>query len=130
MTDVKYCSAKNGSVSGTINGGGIAGISYSNITDCCSTIEATAVPFFGDAGGIVGKNLEASHIEYCWSVMSEMFGDQQQGGTTTNIFGNVNEDTFSFDFPSYFDTSIWNLQDGLATTFYQDAVTYHFTEAE
>ena len=130
LTDVKYCSAKNGSVSGTINGGGIAGISYSNITDCCSTIEATAVPFFGDAGGIVGKNLEASHIEYCWSVMSEMFGDQQQGGTTTNIFGNVNEDTFSFDFPSYFDTSIWNLQDGLATTFYQDAVTYHFTEAE
>ena len=128
LTDIKYCSTKSGVVSGNINAGGIAGISYSNITNCCSTIEATAWPIFGDAGGIVGKNLEASHIEYCWSVMSEMSGDQQQGGTTANIFGNVSEDTFSFDFPVYFDTSIWNLQDGLATTFYQDAVTYHFTE--
>lgn len=83
-TTVQYCTVTDGTkVSGTVNGGGIAGISYRNIINCGATVTPTALPLFGKTGGIVGKNLEASYIDCCWTTMNKLAGSEADGSEKT-----------------------------------------------
>ncbi len=82
-TTVQYCTVDGTEVSATVNGGGIAGISYRNIVNCGATVTPTAIPLFGKVGGIVGKNLEASYIDCCWTTMNKLAGSEADGSEKT-----------------------------------------------
>ena len=83
-TTVQYCTVTDGTkVSGTVNGGGIAGISYRNIINCGATVTPTALPLLGKTGGIVGKNLEGGYIDCCWTTMNKLAGSEAEGSEKT-----------------------------------------------
>ena len=111
-------------------GGGIAGISYRNILNCGATVTPTALPFFGDVGGIVGKNLESGYVDCCWSVMNKLTGDEQGGSTSDNIVTNaVPTRPQAYYTQRGFSADIWNVVAGQYPTLIESAVTLNFTEA-
>jgi hypothetical protein len=91
LSDIKYCSSRNVSMSGLTNVGGIAGISYSNITYCYSTSTIPSSTLWRKTGGIVAKNLEASNVQWCWCYASAAVGysgsDSQQSNNVTSAEG-------------------------------------------
>lgn len=127
-TDVKYCSVQSGTVAGSANGGGIAGISYGNITDCYAMVSPTALPFFGKTGGIVGKGLESSRAEHCWTT-TKVYGQLLDGGVAVECLAYVDDFTYASDFEDLgFDSIIWNLQDGTDCTLNATEIVYDFGE--
>lgn len=85
-TSIRFCSSDElTNVTCTVNGGGIAGISYGRIRDCYSraTIDST-LPIFYTIGGIVGKNLESGVVEHCWTPLDKVSGQNSQATTPGN----------------------------------------------
>ena len=135
-TDVKYCSVTGGDnmeITGTVNAGGIAGISYNNITDCyVIATPNTTLPIFNYIGGIVGKNLDTiSRIEHCWCTYGEI---AQQVDNENVVVNNLPGVTSSYPTSAYltaleFDTTYWVLEDGLGSHFTEN-VAYDFGSVE
>ena len=120
--DINYCSNRDSRVTGVINGGGLAGISYGQIYDCYSVGTATALL---SRGGITGKNLEGGHVMHCWCTMSKAAGQTDGSSVDAENFTSVSEYTMSFEFnTNYFPETIWDLADGTDTDFIADAVKY------
>ena len=131
-TDVKYCSVTGGSnmeITGTVNAGGIVGISYNNISDCyVIATPDTTLPFLNDIGGIVGKNLDnAAHITHCWTTYDAIVGHTDNPDIVTDYIESVDRGTDASDFEAFeFDETYWVLEDGTGSHF-TDAVAYDFT---
>ena len=88
-TSIRFCSSDElTNVTCTVNGGGIAGISYGRIRDCYSraTIDST-LPIFYTIGGIVGKNLESGVVEHCWTPLDKVSGQNSQATAQDNETG-------------------------------------------
>lgn len=113
-TTVQYCTVDGTEVSATINGGGIAGISYRNIVNCGATVTPTAIPLFGKVGGIVGKNLEASYIDCCWTTMNKLAGSEADGSETTeNVVINAMAGMPEAYYTSFgFSSDVWDFPTG------------------
>ena len=92
--DINYCSNRDSRVAGTINAGGLAGISYGQFYDCYSVGTATALLY---KGGIAGKNLEGGHVMHCWCTMSKATGQTDSTSVDDENFTGVSEYTMSFD---------------------------------
>lgn len=120
--DINYCSNRDSRVTGVINGGGLAGISYGQFYDCYSVGTATALL---SRGGIAGKNLEGGHVMHCWCTMSKATGQTDGTSVDDENFTGVSEYTMSFEFdPEYFSEEVWELADGTETDFITNAVKY------
>lgn len=120
--DINYCSNRDSRVAGTINAGGLAGISYGQFYDCYSVGTATALLY---KGGIAGKNLEGGHVVHCWCTMSRATGQTDGTSVDDENFTGVSEYTMSFEFdPEYFSEEVWELADGTDTDFITNAVKY------
>lgn len=87
-TDVKYCSSTGTTISGTVNGGGLGGISYGSISQSCSDTAPTALPLLGTTGGIVAKNLETGSITSCWCTDSRISGSSTDA-TESKVLANA-----------------------------------------
>ena len=130
-TDVKYCSVTgddNMDITGTVNAGGIVGISYNNISDCyVIATPDTTLPFLNDIGGIVGKNLDnAAHITHCWTTYDAIVGHTDNPDIVTDYIEAVNRGTEASDFRALgFDEVYWVLADGTGSHF-TGAVQYEF----
>lgn len=122
VSDIWFCSNQNTTVTGIVNGGGIAGISYSVVSNCYATKSATALK---SAGGIVGKNLESSFVEWCWCTALKVAGYSAEGEHEANNVPRVTS-TMSASAFSGFDTRYWKIARGMNTTFIPDAVFYEF----
>ena len=132
-TDVKYCSVTGGnnmSITGTVNAGGIVGISYNNVSDCYVIASPnTTLPILNDIGGIVGKNLDnAAHITRCWTTAPDIYGTTNNEDIVTSIFDSVT--AFRPSVEEYeaagFVAPMWNTGRGTATTFNLDNIEYPF----
>lgn len=120
--DINYCSNRDSRVTGVINGGGLAGISYGQFYDCYSVGTATALLY---KGGIAGKNLEGGHVMHCWCTMSKATGQTDSTSVDDENFTGVSEYTMSFEFdPEYFSEEVWELADGTDTDFITNEVKY------
>lgn len=131
-TNVKYCSVTGGTVYGLVNSGGIAGISYSQITDCYTNLTPTGLALISKKGGIVGKNLDnAAGITHCWCTYSALYGQTDvQTGIVESLPG-VGRSTTVANFQALnFDEDIWNLKSGTSTTFQAGNVDYTFPGGE
>ena len=85
VNTIRYCSVENTSVTGTANGGGIAGLSYSDIIACYSTVSPFGLQSRG-RGGIAGKLLESGKIQDCWCSYQNVYGSLDEGlVTVTNV---------------------------------------------
>ncbi len=120
LSSIRYCSARNTRVTGSANGGGIAGISYSQIIDCYSVCSPTALLSNG-RGGISGKNLESSVIRNCWCTYGAITGTNH--GTAENYKASVKARTPME--PLGLDATYWSVAPGYSTDF-TSAVTYLF----
>lgn len=121
VTDIKFCSNRGTTVTGVVNGGGIAGISYSVVSNCYATKNATAL---ASAGGIVGKNLETGNVEWCWCTSSKAVGYSGDNSSAANNVVSVTRTTNSSAFAG-FNTTYWSIASGTGTTF-TDQVAYSF----
>ncbi len=130
-TDVKYCSVTGGNnmgITGTVNAGGIVGISYNNVSDCyVIATPDTTLPFLNDIGGIVGKNLDnAAHISHCWTTYNVIASQMDNPTIVTDCLPSVDRGTDASDFEALdFDETYWVLEDGTGSHF-TDAVEYEF----
>lgn len=116
-------------ITGTVNAGGIVGISYNNISDCyVIATPDTTLPFLNDIGGIVGKNLDnAAHITHCWTTYDAIVGHTDNPDIVTDYIESVDRGTDASDFEAFeFDETYWVLEDGTGSHF-TDAVAYDFT---
>lgn len=128
LSDIKYCSSRDVALSGLINVGGIAGISYSQITYCYSTCSVPTSNIFRKTGGIVAKNLEASNVQWCWCTASAAIGQSGTDSAASNNYVSVNQWTSSESFEDKdFTQNCWALDDGTDTDFNYDVVTYSFS---
>lgn len=126
FADVKYCSSTGTEISGIVNGGGIGGISYGQISDCYSTCIPAANPILGTIGGIVGKNLEGGTVNHCWCTENKAVG-QTTSATESSNFEGVNGNTMITEFTSRgFTPPYWQPAPGTGTTF-TGAVEYNFS---
>ena len=123
FADVNYCSCKGTSVTGMANGAGIVGINYGIVSECYSTVTATAL---STKGGITGKNLEGGKVVDCWCTMSSAAGNNAD---CTNVMTSVNANTTKRDMQSWGrNLSVWSFASGTNTTFISDeTVSYPFT---
>lgn len=121
FADVTYCSSRNTTITGIVNGGGIGGISYGQITNCYSTCAPTALQ---STGGIAGKNLEGGLIQYCWCTESQV-SERNTSATAVDNLVNVKSTTRSFATCTG-DTSYWDDASGTSKSFIQASVTYKF----
>ena len=127
LSDIKYCSSRDVALSGLINVGGIAGISYSQITYCYSICDLPSSNFIRKTGGIVAKNLEASNVERCWCTASTAVGQSGTDSAASNNFTGVDQWTAAVDFEDEgFTQNCWALDDGTDTSFNDSVVTYSF----
>lgn len=130
-TDVKYCSVTGGDnmeITGTVNAGGVAGISYNNITDCyVIATPDTTLPILNDVGGIVGKNLDTiANINHCWCTYDVIASKMDTPSIVKNCIAGVDRGTDKSDFENEgFDDTYWVLADGTGSHF-TDAVAYDF----
>lgn len=115
-TEILYCSAADSmQINGTVNAGGLVGISYANIHDCYTNLTPTALLF---RGGIAGKNLEGGKVEHCWCTYRSAAGYTDGSSTAINNVGGVNSRTGAEVFTQAgFSTDIWNIDWGTNTTF-------------
>lgn len=123
-TDVKYCSVQSGTVAGTINAGGIVGISYNNVTDCYAKVTPTALL---RRGGIVGNNLDnAAYVTNCWCTYSSVVSGSSSSLVQGCLSG-VNARTSAAAFANAgFDSDIWNISSGMNTTLNAKNIQYSF----
>ena len=134
-TDIRYCSVtgdEDMEIVGTVNAGGIAGISYNNITDCYTKVTPeTTLPILNDIGGIVGKNLDnAAHINHCWCTYESIAGQIDNKNIVINYLEDVDRGTDKSEFEELdFDETYWVLEDGTDSHF-TDAITYNFSMTE
>ena len=122
--DINYCSNRDSRVTGVINGGGLAGISYGQFYDCYSVGTATALL---SRGGIAGKNLEGGHVMHCWCTMSKATGQTDGTSVDSENLTGVDDNTSASEFnTSWFSAWYWNIQDGTETDFIPFMVEYIF----
>ena len=130
-TDVKYCSVTGGSnmdITGTVNAGGIVGISYNNVSDCyVIATPKTTLPFLNDIGGIVAKNLDnVAHISHCWTTYDVIASQMDNPSIVTDCLESVGRRTEASDLEDLgFNETYWALADGTDSHF-TDAVKYEF----
>lgn len=126
LSNIKYCSVTSGTIKGTVNAGGILGISYAEVEDSYVTIDPTGY-FFTKIGGIVGKNLDSSSVTHCWCTYEKVSG--QTDSSSKGVINSLDsvpwdaEDTLFTN--KGFSASIWTF-DGDSTTFKPNAVLYPF----
>jgi uncharacterized repeat protein (TIGR02543 family) len=125
LSNIKYCSSRDTTFSGLVNAGGIAGISYSVISNCYSTCDLSQ--FTMSKGGIVAKNQEAGRVEWCWTTYSKVIASSHADSSEENNFENFSKyNTVAKVSKLGFDTTYWALGAG-ADTGFKDAVYYNFS---
>lgn len=114
--EILYCSAEDSmQINGTVNAGGLVGISYANIHDCYTNLTPTALLF---RGGIAGKNLEGGKVEHCWCTYRNAAGYTDGSSTAVNNVGGVTSRTAAEAFTQAgFNAEIWSMNRGTNTTF-------------
>lgn len=114
--EVRYCSVDDSMrVTGTVNGGGLVGISYANIHDCYANVTPTALL---SRGGIAGKNLEGGKVEHCWCTYLSASGQTDSTSTTANNVEVVTSRTPASDYEDAgFSTDVWSIGRGTNTVF-------------
>lgn len=114
--EILYCSAEDSmQINGTVNVGGLVGISYANIHDCYTNLTPTALLF---RGGIAGKNLEGGKVEHCWCTYRNAAGYTDGTSTAVNNVGGVTSRTAAEVFTQAgFNAEIWSIDRGTNTTF-------------
>lgn len=124
-TDVKYCSVQSGTINGVVNGGGIVGISYNNVTDCYSKVEPTALM---RSGGIVGNNLDTvAFVTHCWCVDDKITGNNVAETYVVGCVSDVSRQTTKAQFDNAgFSETIWTTSNGQNTTLKAEAIVYVF----
>lgn len=121
--DVKYCATYDTTITGVANGGGIGGISYGFITQCCSDTEPTALLSSGK-GGIAGKNLEGGTITSSWCTYNKVVGTSTSA-TESNVLPNATADS---SFSSIgLETTKWTLVTGKLPTLNMENCRYDFS---
>jgi hypothetical protein len=127
LSNIKYCSSRDTTFSGTVNAGGIAGISYSVISNCYSTCDFSQFSLY--KGGIVAKNQEAGRVEWCWTTYSKVIASSHADSSAENNYANFGRYKEAAIKNFNFDSTYWEIDDGADTDF-TSAVYYQFTTSE
>lgn len=128
LSNIKYCSSRDTTFSGLVNAGGIAGISYSVISNCYSTCALSQFSMY--KAGIVAKNQEAGRVEWCWTTYGQVIASSHEDSSEENNFESFNDYDNIFAVSMLgFDETYWALAAGDNTQF-TDAVYYAFTNSE
>ncbi len=129
LSTIQYCSVDGTTVSGLVNAGGIAGLSYSKILNCYAKNSPFAIMA---RGGIVAKNLETGVIQYCWTTQNAVSGHQDQCTESNNVVSVLARTPESKFTDAGFSEAIWDLGTGFNTTLDPENsnIKYQFGEEE